>query len=55
MRQTGEVIWYEVVRRAAITLHDPAVIPQRDREIERDNQLTLRSKWSYKTTEQEML
>lgn len=54
MRQAGEVIWYEVMRRAAITLHDPAVIPQRGREtdrvIERHDQLTHRSKLSYRTT-----
>ena len=42
------------MRRAAITLHDPYVIPQggRDREMERKDQLhtVIRTKWIYKTT-----
>lgn len=35
MRLAGEVIWYEVMTRAEIPLHDPAVIRQRDRVMTR--------------------
>lgn len=32
MRQAGEMIWCEAMSSTAITLHDLAVIPQREKE-----------------------